>query len=46
MILRKFIQFCGEELLRTAGYLAMGYAALREMDEMALATLKMYLRDR
>jgi hypothetical protein len=46
VILRKFIQFCSEELQRTARYLATGYAAVREMDEMALATLKTYFRDR
>ena len=46
MILKKFIRFCSEELRRTARYLAAGYETLRELDEMTLATLKMYLRDR
>ncbi|HXA57030.1 MAG TPA: hypothetical protein VNU84_06300 [Candidatus Acidoferrum sp.] len=46
MILRKLIRFCTEELDRTARYVAAAYEALRELDEMTLATLKMYLRDR
>ena len=46
MILRKFFRFCSEELHRTARCVAAAYEALRELDEMTLATLKTYLRDR